>query len=718
MDNTDANSVDSSVQADEADHIATNSQQFQLRDGDTCLDFMSSLKLPALICEADGQILSANEQLANLLSRHQRSVKNRHLHEFLSVPSGERLTVWFDKMLDSPLATEGEAFCFGGNRLAVQIQVRQPEILGQGRYLILVEDGSHRENALEKLLQSEQRLSCAADLFSLCIFDWDLKSGQTHYRGAWKECTKASPSKNKAQDIHWLLDLLHAEDHGMVFMEFTALRKESKRHFEAEVRLEGEKMEERWFRIRAHSLPDEHGKPGHIIGALQDITDFKSTELQAARFVQQDSLTGLPNRQQLLNRMHSIMDRKSRKEKARFALIVIDVDRFRFVNESLGHDLGDTILQILADRIQNRIRQSDLVARLSGDQFAVLAWDLSAGSAVQSRIDRIRQRISETVHVTDEIPVNLDINVGIRYWQAGEMVSAEEVLRDASVALHHAKEGMNTRVVEYFPELQQRMFNTVRFESDIREAIRDGGVEVHYQPIVDAESGRPVSLEALARVRHASRGLIPPSDFIPIAEETGLITELSREVIRQATQQLAQWRKDHPDLPDLTIAVNLSPAQFDGTGLVSDLTNALLESGLQGADIKVEITESLMMEDQEQAIQILQDMKDMGVHICIDDFGTGFSSLSYIRSFNFDTLKVDRSFIRRITEDQRDAEMIRTIIQLGQNTGMNIVVEGVESDDQRDLLIALGAHHMQGFLISRPLPTTEISNWLERWKAA
>ena len=716
MKNTELNSVEASAEADATDHDFESAAVPAGGSNVSCLEFLDSLRQAALQVREDGTIVAVNRRAAGILGRHPDALRLQPLTLILPWLNPENTAHWLGELADHDVPLETEILQFNDTLQPVSLQVRRPEILASEQCLILLEVRIPREDLLEELLLSEQRLRQTVEIFTLSHFDWDLDSGQTNYGGNWPTLPDNPQTAGKTAGIHWLLDQLHAEDHGMVFMELTSLRKARKRRFDCEVRLDQPAGEgEIWYRMSAQAIRGENGKPERIIGAMLDISTYKSTEQQAALIVQQDTLTGLPNRQHLLNHIHRIMDGPASQTGAHFALIMIDVDRFRFVNESLGHDLGDSILRILAERIQKHLRQEDLVARLSGDQFAVLAQGVSPGRAVQARIIRIRRKIAETLHVTDEIPVNLDINVGIRYWDGREGMSAEEVLRDASVALHHAKEAGNTRVVEYFPELQQRMMDTVRFENDIRGAIRSGGIEVHYQPVIEARTGRPTGFEALVRMRHPERGLIPPVDFISIAEETGLIADLSRVVIKKATKQLAVWKQEFPDLEDLTVAINLSPGQFDDLSVIDTLAKALDKAGLKGGDIKIEVTESMLMNNAEQSAKVLNALKGKGIQICIDDFGTGFSSLSHLRNYAFDTLKIDRSFITRITEDKRDAELVRTIVQLGQNIGMAIVVEGVETEAQKNLLTELGAHYMQGFLFGKPLPAEAISDWLSDW---
>lgn len=673
------------------------------------LSILDDIGLCAVAVEQDGTVSRINESATALVARKSDAVVGRCITELLpELSRSDDIAAHLHQIANSGMPQNLVARHADGQDVPVNVTISYSIHENDDRFLAVIRDLTRQETTLDRLLQSDRLLTDIMGSFQLCAFDWDMRTDEVRFEGSWKNAFGLEAPEG-AGDIQWLLDHLHGEDHGLVMLELRDLRKNAVRRIECEARIQPPLGPERWILIRAANRMGDDGSVSHIVGAALDVSSYKSAEEQMAQIVQQDVLTGLPNRQYLLSHIHA------HGSEGNFALVVLDIDRFRFVNESLGNRVGDEVLRIIAERMRHRIRKDDVVARLSGDQFAVLIHGASNDKVLQDQIARIRKRISETVNLGTGATVNLDINVGLRRWSPDARISAEELLRDASLALRSAKEMTGSRIVEFYPELQQKMVDAAQFEKDVRTAIRNGGIEAYYQPVIESYSGRPTGFEALARLHHPERGLILPADFIPLAEETGLIKDLAKEIIRQSTRQLAEWRRKHPELPPLTMAVNLSPAQFDDDRIIDDLKTALADAGLQGADLKIEVTESLLMDDPERTVRILDQIRDFGIQVCIDDFGTGYSSLSYLRDYSFDTLKIDRSFISQITQEPRHAELVRTIVQLGQNVGMKIVVEGVENTDQHALLKELGCHFLQGFLVAEPLNAEDATDWLRRW---
>lgn len=584
----------------------------------------------------------------------------------------------------------------------------------QPAFTIIFSDISKTYDDTETLILAQERFSLAVEATNDGLWDWNIVDDAVYYGPNWFDLIGIQPSQFAGQLDPWMARL-HPEDHDAVFMALSAVKKGRQRTLEIETRIQLADESYRWFLLRGVGVKNSDGVVERIVGAASDVTSYKTAEEHAAQIAFHDILTDLPNRQSLLIRLEQMLRLgKNKNGNSQFALFVLDLDRFRVVNESLGDSAGDDALRLVSSRIKSQVRNSDFVARLSGDQFAVLASGITASHSGKVRAERMRDCITEPLHLKDETPVLLDANIGVRYWD-GEDLSAEDALRDAILALRESKKRNSINVTEFYPELQEDLLNAVRYENDLRTAIITGKIEAHYQPIVDSVTGRPTGFEALARLWHPERGLIPPSEFIPIAEETGLISQLANEILRQATHQLADWRKEFPAMEHLTMAINLSPVQFEGQDIVGDIKTILDEAGLEGRDLKVEITENLMMENSEHTTAILNEIRELGIQVCIDDFGTGYSSLSQLRDFKFDTLKIDRSFIANIMTEPRDAEMVRTIIQLGQNIGMNIVVEGVEEIAQLNLLKELGCNFLQGFLLSKPLNADDAKQWVHGW---
>ena len=561
-------------------------------------------------------------------------------------------------------------------------------------------------------------LEQASAAFGLALFSWDVVNDQTSFQGKWDDLLeKKALSSGK---IRALLDLLHPEDHGVVYLAFSDLMHGRIYELEREARLDlkGSTLDQ-WILIRATSQRDEHGTVLEIHGGIFDITSYKTTEQQAAEMVHQDLMTGLPNRKQLLSQIETLQNlNEDRDNSKKLDVVVIDIDRFRLINDSLGETVGDEILRIVGERLRRQLRRGDMLARLGGDQFAFtmisnIENENESGTTFISRLEKLRTIVADPIHLEDGEIAELETNLGVRRSYTNEEISPENLLRDASLALREAKASSSANIEEFHNQLHEKLLVSVEFEKTIRQALQEDWIEVHYQPVIESQSGKPIGFEALVRIQHPEKGLIPPNVFIPVAEETGLICDLTKSVIAKSMRQLAEWHKTRPSMRHMTMAINLSPVQFEDDDIIGDLEEGLKESGLVGKNIKIEITESLLIKSMSKTVKILDAIKNMGVQICIDDFGTGYSSLSYIRNYSFDTLKIDRSFIQHITKEPRDAELVRSIVQMGQNVGMNIVVEGVEEEDQHELLTDLGCHFVQGFLVAKPLPADQVKFWLD-----
>ena len=423
-------------------------------------------------------------------------------------------------------------------------------------------------------------------------------------------------------------------------------------------------------------------------------------ELQ--RLALQDPLTKLPNRLLLQDRIDQAIAQAQRAS-SNTAILFVDLDRFKLINDSLGHCVGDELLRAVAQRVHHLVRAEDTVSRLGGDEFVILQRHATGILDAQDLAHRILLALREPFRVHDqELLVTPSIGISV-FPMHGD--TAQALITRADAAMYSAKQaGRNTyRVFEtdmstFFPE-------RLMLENDLRRAIVRGEFELHYQPKVDVETGRVVGMEALLRWRHATRGLIAPADFIPIAEDSGAIVEIGRWVIEEACRQNVKWQR--AGAPQLRIAVNISGVQFRQPDLLETIANALASSGLHPECLEIEITESVIMQDPSAMIVLLEKLSAMGVHVSIDDFGTGYSSLSYLKRFPLDKLKIDRSFIRDISSDTEDAAITRAIIGLAHNLRLKVVAEGVETREQLEFLRSLGCDEYQGYFKSKPLPAAE-----------
>jgi diguanylate cyclase (GGDEF)-like protein/PAS domain S-box-containing protein len=457
------------------------------------------------------------------------------------------------------------------------------------------------------------------------------------------------------------------------------------------------------LRTKKIAILDAQGRPEFLLGISEDIAERKRAEAQIARLAHYDPLTDLPNRVLFQKDLGEALARRTRTG-GHLAVHFIDLDRFKTVNDTLGHPLGDDLLRIAAQRLRGCVRDGDTVARLGGDEFAVVQNGLTDLTGAT----RLAQRIVEAMAAPFELQghqVMIGASVGVALAPSdGE--SPDELLKKADMALYRAK-GDGRGAFHFFEKAMDEQLQARRgLELDLRRALQAGEFEVHYQPLYNLGDDRVTGFEALARWRHPERGMVSPADFIPLAEEIGLIAPLGEWVLRTACSEAAGW-PDH-----VRVAVNLSPAQFRDRTLVSSVVSALAMSGLPAERLELEITESVLLQDNAANLKVLHDLKALGVRISMDDFGTGYSSLSYLRSFPFDKIKIDQTFVRDILKDSDALAIIRAVLDLGASLGIVTTAEGVETREQLDALRLHGCAEIQGYYISRPSPASDMGRML------
>jgi diguanylate cyclase (GGDEF)-like protein len=429
-----------------------------------------------------------------------------------------------------------------------------------------------------------------------------------------------------------------------------------------------------------------------------------------------DSLTGLANRKQFGDVLRRLIADYKVDSSAEFQVLFLDIRSFKNINDTLGHTIGDKVLTIAAKRFLRMLDSKDVVARIGGDEFAIILKGLSSTSKAQKVARRIYQNITQPFSLSGN-RISVDVNIGIAPCDA-EYDTPEEILRDADIAMHYAKEKNNGLAV-FTKELRARFLERVRFEMDLRHAIDRDELSLHYQPIISLSDGRLVGFEALLRWNHSEFGMIPPNKFIPIAESSGLIKPITVWILEEACGQISHWQKMLPEYRDLIISINISGKHLSDNDLVGHVENALQTSRVDPSTVKLEVTESAAMENPEHTINLLASLKKIGVQLSIDDFGTGYSSLSYLHRLPFDTLKIDRSFVNTVGSDGENSEILQTIISLAKNLKMRVVAEGIETETQLLVLQNLGCDYGQGFLIAKPKAREETEtllyqrrNWL------
>lgn len=567
-----------------------------------------------------------------------------------------------------------------------------------------------REEALKEVLgslqESEERYALAARGANDGLWDWNLSSGEIYFSPRWNHMLGYSVCESWSRAEDWFSHI-HGDDRERVRGALAAHCEGKTAEFVSEYRMRHKSAGYIWMLSRGIAVRDSSGKAIRMAGSQTDITEGKIS----------DPLTCIPNRLYFVDRLEAAIE-SARQQGTLFAVLFIDLDQFKTINDSLGHAAGDELLIGVAGRLRASIRTGSrpgsdgqsVVARVGGDEFAVLLAHIQHERDATIVASRILERLSESFHLEGR-RMFVSASIGIALSSTGS--TPEDILRNADTAMYQAKANGKGRS-EFFNEaMRERVITRFETETGLRKAIDAQQLVVHYQPIVCGVSHHICGFEALVRWNHPERGLIPPGEFISLAEESDLIILLGRWVLRESCRQMAEWHKRFPSVRPLTVNVNVSSRQLGDSRLQGDVELALSESGLNPRFLALEVTESSIMGNAEQTLATLDRLRAMNVRLEIDDFGTGYSSLSYLQRLPFDTLKIDRSFTRELGTGSDSLDIVKAIVEMAHSLRLEVIAEGVETEEELRQLRGLGCNYLQGFLFSRPVDAAAVE-WIYR----
>ena len=565
-----------------------------------------------------------------------------------------------------------------------------------------------RKRAEEALRASEERYALAARGSNDGLWDWNLKSNEVYFSIRWKSMLGLEDSEVGNSPEEWL-NRVHPEDIERVKAQIAAHLEGLTPHFESEHRMLHRDGTYRWVLSRGIAMRDADGKASRMAGSETDISRHKLAEKELLHDVFHDELTGLPNRALFIDRLGFAIGRTKQPGNYSFALLFLDVDRFKIVNDSLGHKTGDKLLIAIARRLKACLRSGATVARFGGDEFAILLDDVQNVSDATRVADRIQKKLAAPFNLSGQ-EVFVTASIGIAP-SAAECERPEDLLHNADMAMYRAKARGKACYERFDVDMRASAVARLQLEANLRQAAQRREFRLYFQPIVSLEGGAVTGAEALLRWQHPQRGLISPAEFIPLAEETGLIVPIGEWVLRTACAQAQVWHAAGHS--DLRVTVNFSARQFEHPNLAALIRTVLKETGLAASALELEITESIAMKDIGFSGAILTELSAHGIHISIDDFGTGSSSLRYLKRFPIDTLKIDQTFVRDLASDVSDAAITAAMIAMAHALELKVIAEGVETEQQLAFLRSRQCDEMQGYLFSPPVPAEAFMRLLQ-----
>ncbi|WP_263484118.1 EAL domain-containing protein [Mesorhizobium sp. CA8] len=534
------------------------------------------------------------------------------------------------------------------------------------------------------------------------VWDWDVLRDRVVTKPDISLQLGLAPNSLGGAARNWL-PVLHADDRDTFRTTLDVVLEHRRGKVAQNFRLRGADGHYHWFSLRARPVIGSDGEVIRCVGTMVDVTEQKKSEERLLHDAVHDNLTGLPNRELFMNRLEAIISIARTEEKVRPTVFIIDIDRFKQVNDGLGISAGDTILLTVARRLHRLLKPKDSLSRFAGDQFALMLLSEQDPARIAAIADAIKHAINNPITFAKR-EIVLTASIGLITWTTAQ-TSAEDMVKDAELAMHQAKRFGGDRIEPFRPAFRTVGTDRLQFESDLRRAIERREFTLAYQPIVRLEDGSVAGFEALLRWDHPRRGMIPPGDFIPVAENCGLIVQLGLFAMQQAAEDLAGWQKQIGDAP-LSVSVNLSSRQLIRRDLVSDVRSVIARANLKPRCFRLELTESLVMDNPEQTAHVLTKLKQLGIGLSLDDFGTGYSSLSYLTRFPFDTIKIDKSFVDDSTPKR--AVLLKSMVNMAHELGLSVVAEGISDESDALELRQMGCEYVQSFMFGAPMPGDQV----------
>lgn len=674
----------------------------------------NSIRDPFCIIDRDYRIVRANEAYAEMKGMALIDLIGRSCREALQKRDNtcDGCTVRMTFANGDPCAKEKEELSPDGASTWLAIHT-YPILDPQGNISHVIEytrDITERKRSEQSLKESEERYALAARGTNDGLWDWDLRNNKIHYAYRWKAMLGYDKADISDHPEEWF-SRVNPDDRDELEAKVAAHIHGRNPHFEAEYRIMHRDGTYRWVLNRGLAVRNNDGQAHRMAGSQTDITSRKKAEEQLVHDAFHDALTGLPNRALCLDRLQHAVLAMKRRPHPRYAVLFLDVDRFKIINDSLGHTVGDLFLIAVGRKLADCIRPGDTVARLGGDEFAVLLENIGdLGDAIDV-VERIRGNM-EIPQVIKGHEIFSSVSIGIALG-SDHYERPEQVLRDADIAMYQAKGRGNAYYEVFDSKMHANILDRLQLESDLHRALDHRELVVFYQPIIHLKTQRLTGFEALVRWNHPTRGLLYPPEFIPLAEESGQIAAIGEWIFKEACRGLIALQKQYPMQPPLTMSINISAKQFAQPDLTDKTAAIVGEAGVDPRSLVVEITESMIMENVEAAVATMNKLREMGINIHIDDFGTGYSSLSYLHRFPINALKIDRSFINKLTADGRNNEVILSIVSLANSLNFEVIAEGLEMEHQLNNIKDLQCQYGQGYLFARPMEPGELGEWMK-----